>query len=40
MGSAGEDVALCAEASQNHVVIAGYTTDDLYSGNNGESHTY
>ena len=39
MGSAGDDVALCAEASQDHVVIAGYTTDDLYSENNGNRAT-
>lgn len=35
-GSDGEDVALCVDASEDHVAIAGYTTGDLYSENNGE----
>ena len=36
MGSEGEDVAFCADATEEHVVIAGYTTGDLYSENKGE----
>lgn len=36
VGSDGEDVAFCAEANEAHVAIAGYTTSNLYSDNNGE----
>eukprot|EP00903_Cladosiphon_okamuranus_P017880 g16453.t1 len=40
MGSAGEDVALCAAASQEHVFIAGHTTGDLFAENNGEDDAF
>ncbi|CAM9339220.1 unnamed protein product, partial [Scytosiphon promiscuus] len=40
-GSEGEDVALCIDASEDHVVIAGYTTGDLYSETNaGEDDVF
>lgn len=38
-GSNGEDVALCVDASEDQVVISGYTTGDLYSQNSGEHRT-